>query len=71
MTNVLSYVIFCSSLKLVEGQDIETAVSPVLHMDNIFGVDLYEMGLAKKVIMYLSEMVSGVGAVRKVLEKYV
>ena len=44
---------------------------PVLSDTTIFGVDLYECGLADKVSGYFEEMMAGPGAVRKVLEKYV
>ena len=60
-----------SALELKEGQDVEAAVAPVLRMKQIFGVDLYEVGLAELVIQYLKEMTCGVGAVRATLKKYV
>ncbi len=44
---------------------------PVLSDATIFGVDLYECGLADKVSGYFEEMMAGPGAVRKVLEKYI
>lgn len=37
---------------------------------NIFGVDLYEVGLGEKAEMYLREMLAGKGAVRATLAKY-
>lgn len=68
LTTVRPYV---QKLTLTEEQDVEAAVEPVLHMANIFGVDLYEAGLAEVVIGYLQELTAGVGAVRKTLKKYV
>ncbi len=62
---------YVANLELKPGQDVEKAVELVLHMANIFGVDLYEAGLAGKVCGYLSELTEGVGAVRKTLKKYV
>ena len=62
---------YVAGLELKEGQDMEGAVAPVLRMKNIFGVDLYEAGLAEKVISYLTELTAGVGAVRATLKKYV
>lgn len=62
---------YVSALELKEGQEVEAAVAPVLRMKQIFGVDLYEAGLAELVIQYLKEMTSGVGAVRSTLNKYV
>ena len=40
----------------------------LLSDEKIFGVNLYETGLAKKVCSYLAGMLEGPGAVRKVLE---
>lgn len=62
---------YVADLKLEEGQDVEAAVSEVLKMKNIFGVDLYEAGMADLVIGYLKELTAGVGAVRATLKKYV
>lgn len=62
---------YVSALALKEGRDVEAAVAPVLRMKQIFGLDLYEAGLAELVIQYLKEMTSGVGAVRATLKKYV
>ncbi|NBJ94009.1 mannitol dehydrogenase family protein [Parablautia muri] len=62
---------YVAGLKLEEGQEVEAAVGPLLKMKQIFGVDLYEAGLADKVCGYLKEMTKGVGAVRATLKKYV
>lgn len=43
---------------------------PVLSNPKIFGVDLYEVGLAEAVCGYFAEMCKGPGSVRAVLEKY-
>ncbi len=43
----------------------------LLHNSSIFGVDLYEAGLADKVIGYFEELCGGKGAVRATLKKYV
>ena len=68
LTTVCPYV---ADLKLEEGQDVESAVSEVLKMKQIFGVDLYEAGLAELVCGYLKEMTKAPGAVRETLKKYV
>lgn len=52
-------------------EEIERAVAPILHMEQIFGVDLYEVGLAEQVCTYLTEMSAGPGAVRQALIRYV
>lgn len=62
---------YVSGLELKENQDVEAAAAPVLKMSNIFGLDLYEAGLADMVIGYLKELTAGVGAVRVTLKKYV
>ncbi len=62
---------YVAGLTLTEGQDMEAAVGEVLKMKNIFGVDLYEVGMAGTVCRYLSELTAGKGAVRKTLQKYV
>ena len=68
LTTVCPYV---ADLKLEEGQDVESAVSEVLKMKQIFGVDLYEAGLAELVCGYLKKMTKAPGAVRETLKKYV
>lgn len=60
-----------AGLKLEPGQDVESAVEPILHRADIFGADLYEAGLAEKVCGYLQELTVGPGAVRATLQKYV
>lgn len=48
----------------------EAQLKPILSDTAIFGVDLYECGLAGKVIGYLKELIAGPGAVRATLQKY-
>ena len=62
---------YVAGLELKEGQDVEKAVAPILSMKQIFGVDLYEAGLAEKVCGYLKELTAGTGAVRTTLKQYV
>lgn len=62
---------YVAGLRLEQEQEVETAVAPLLRMKQIFGVDLYEVGLANKVCNYLKELTKGVGAVRDTLKKYV
>lgn len=42
----------------------------ILSNENLMGLNLYEVGLGKKIEKYFKEMIAGEGAVRKVLEKY-
>lgn len=47
------------------------ALKPILENEKIFGVNLYQAGMADKVVSYLEEMIAGPGAVRETLKKYV
>lgn len=51
--------------------EIEAALKPVLENADIFGVNLYEVGMAETVCGYFKELTAGVGAVRETLKKYV
>ena len=62
---------YVSGLKLIPEQNVEEHVRDILKMKQIFGVDLYEAGLAEKVCNYLQELTAGTGAVRNTLKKYV
>ncbi|MDD2533136.1 MAG: mannitol dehydrogenase family protein [Eubacteriales bacterium] len=59
-----------AGVKLGDHGPFDAALQPILKNDRIFGVDLYEVGLAELVIGYFSELVSGPGAVRQTLNKY-
>ncbi|HEX7712906.1 MAG TPA: mannitol dehydrogenase family protein [Bacillota bacterium] len=50
------------------GQD---SLKPILSNERIFGVDLYQAGLGDKIEGYFKEMISGNGAVRTTLRKYI
>ena len=49
---------------------VAQAVRPILERKDIFGVDLYEAGLADKICGYLKELSGGIGNVRGTLKKY-
>ena len=51
--------------------DVEESIRPLLTNKAIFGVDLYEAGLADLTVTYFKELIAGPGAIRKTLEKYV
>lgn len=53
-----------------EAQDL-SGLQALLANANIWGVDLYEAGMAEKVMGYFQEMITGRGAVRATLKKYV
>ncbi len=46
-------------------------VKPILENAEIFGLNLYDVGMADRVEGYFREMLDGPGAVRRTLEKYV
>lgn len=50
-------------------EEIEEIIAPLLHNKKIFGVDLFEVGLAPKVVEYVKELTNGKGAVRTTLDK--
>ncbi len=62
---------YVKGITLGNGKDTASAIAPILHMDNVFGMDLYEAGLAGKVEGYFEELTAGPGAVRATLRKYV
>ena len=51
--------------------EVEEVIKPIMEDSRIFGVNLYEAGLAGKVCSYFKELTQGPGAVRRTLEKYV
>ena len=51
--------------------DVESHLKPILENEKIFGINLYEAGMAELVCGYFEELTAGPGAVRAVLEKYV
>ena len=59
-----------SGMKLGKAVD-EAALAPILSDKTIWAVDLYEIGLAEKVISYLKELTAGPGAIRATLKKHV
>lgn len=59
-----------AGMKLGEEID-EEKLRPILSDKTVFAVDLYECGLADKVIGYFKELMAGPGAVRETLKKYV
>lgn len=62
---------YVEGIKLGEKADVEKILKPILSNSKIFGVDLYEVGMADLVCSYFKELIAGPGAVRKTLEKYV
>jgi len=59
-----------SKIKLSANESIGDSLKPILSNEEIFGVNLYDIGLGEKIEGYFNEMISGTGAVRSTLEKY-
>lgn len=62
---------YVAGFELGKDADVETVLKPVLEDAHIWGVNLYEVGMADKVCKYFREMIKGPGAVREALKKYV
>lgn len=60
-----------STLQGVALGDQTSNVKIILSNESIFGINLYEMGLGEKIEIMFHEMLSGTGAVRQTLEKYI
>lgn len=61
---------YVADMKLGDDSDVEAKIKPILENKKIFGVNLYEVGMADKVCGYFKELIAGPGAVRAVLKKY-
>lgn len=57
-------------LKDIKIGDNKVELKPILSNAAIFGVDLYQVGLGDKIENMVVEMISGKGAVRSTLDKY-
>ncbi|HIU75124.1 MAG TPA: mannitol dehydrogenase family protein [Candidatus Pelethocola excrementipullorum] len=60
-----------SALKLGEVENAEEVLKPFMQNPVLFGVDLYEAGLAEQVLGYFKELAAKPGAVGETLAKYV
>jgi len=54
----------------VPAKELYEALRSVLENEKIFGVNLYEVGMAERVCDYLSQMLVGPGSIRATLVKY-
>lgn len=62
---------YVKDIKLGDTIDAAAILKPILENKKIFGVDLYEIGMAEKVSNYFAELIAAPGAVQATLEKYV
>lgn len=61
---------YVKDIKLGQSVSNEEKLKPILSNKNIFGVDLYEVGLGRLVEEYFNELIAEKGAIRKTLAKY-
>lgn len=61
---------YLSNVKLGDVESVNKCLRPILSNEKIFGCNLYTVGLGEKVEGYFDEMISGAGAVRATLAKY-
>ena len=60
---------FVENIRLGDARDFHNELQPILSNQTIFGVDLYEVGLAGLVERYFAQMVAGPGAVKDALAR--
>ena len=68
LSDVCKYV---EKVELSKEFDVHNTVEPLLRRKEIFGVDLYEAGLAPKVESYFEKMTFAPGSVRKTLQEVI
>lgn len=62
---------YVAGFELGKEEDVEAALKPVLENEKIFGVNLYEVGMAELVCDYFKQLIAGKGAIRATLKKFV
>lgn len=58
-------------MKTGNAEERHENIRKILEKESIFGVNLYRAGLGERAELYLLEMLEGVGAVKRTLERYV
>jgi fructuronate reductase len=61
---------YVKDIKLGDKGPFDVQLKELLSNEKIFGVDLYEVGLASLVLSYFEELIAAKGAVRATLVKY-
>ena len=61
---------YFADIKIGAPESAEGKLKPILSNAELFGLNLYEVGLGKKVEGYFAEMIAGENAIRKTLQKY-
>ena len=61
---------YLTEVKFGDSTSVGNSLKPILSNVEIFGSDLYAVGLGEKIESYFSEMIAGAGAVRATLKKH-
>ncbi|MCC5467228.1 mannitol dehydrogenase family protein [Pelosinus baikalensis] len=61
---------YISGIKIGDVESVGDSLQPILSNEEIFGVNLYSVGLGEKIEGYFKEMISGSGAVKATLQKH-
>jgi fructuronate reductase len=61
---------YVAGIRLGEVETVGESLNPILSNESLFGSNLYDVGLGEKIEGYFKEMLSGRGAVRATLQKY-
>jgi len=61
---------YVRDINLSNTEKMGKKLKPILSNEEIFGVNLYNVGLGEKIEGYCKEMIAGVGAVRTTLQRY-
>ncbi len=67
LTELQGYI---KDIRLGDKELAKEVLTPILSNDKIFAVNLYEVGLGEKIEGMFLELIAGIGAVRKTLQKY-
>ena len=59
-----------NEIRFGDPESVGNKLHPILSNANIFGCDLYEAGIGERIEGYVKEMLTGAGAVRATLKKY-
>ncbi|WP_167954671.1 mannitol dehydrogenase family protein [Anaerosporobacter faecicola] len=61
---------YLEKITLGQKKEVVSCIQPILEREDIFGVNLYTIGLGNRVERFFLEMIAGTGAVRTTLENY-
>ena len=62
---------YVSDIQFGKPETVADRLRPILSDSEMFGVDLFEVGLGDKIVGYFKEMIAGARAVRVTLEKHI